>query len=125
MANATTPDRRAAERTLDRVLADSFPASDPPSWTFGITRSESQRPLAPDDRPAMEGGRAETPTADAAGPATAPDRHPFLSGLAGLLGAAGVVLLVPVVVLVIGAPIALVIRGVVEVASRLLAMMVG
>ena len=65
MANATTPDRRAAERTLDRVLADSFPASDPPPWTFGITRRESQRALAPDERPATERGRATTPAADA------------------------------------------------------------
>ena len=34
-------DRRehmAAERAIDDVLADSFPASDPPSWNPGITR---------------------------------------------------------------------------------------
>ena len=30
--------RLAAERALDDVLADSFPASDPPSWNPGITR---------------------------------------------------------------------------------------
>ena len=125
MANATTPDRRAAERTLDRVLADSFPASDPPSWTFGITRRESQRALAPDERPATERGRATTPAADAANSATAPDRHRFLSNLAALLGAAGVVMLVPLVVLAIGAPIALLVRGIVEAVSRLLALIVG
>ena len=28
--------RRAAEQALDQVLADSFPASDPPSWNPGI-----------------------------------------------------------------------------------------
>ena len=31
--------RLAAERALDAVLADSFPASDPPSWTLGVTHS--------------------------------------------------------------------------------------
>lgn len=29
----------AAERALDAVLADSFPASDPPSWTLGVSHS--------------------------------------------------------------------------------------
>jgi hypothetical protein len=30
--------RLTAERALDEVLADSFPASDPPSWNPGIAR---------------------------------------------------------------------------------------
>ena len=29
-------DRLAADEALDQVLADSFPASDPPSWNPGI-----------------------------------------------------------------------------------------
>ena len=32
------PNRLAAEPTIDDVLADSFPASDPPSWNPGIAR---------------------------------------------------------------------------------------
>ena len=31
-------DRLATEEALDQVLADSFPASDPPSWNPGIAR---------------------------------------------------------------------------------------
>jgi hypothetical protein len=31
-------DRLAAERAIDDVLEDSFPASDPPSWNPGVTR---------------------------------------------------------------------------------------
>jgi hypothetical protein len=33
-ADDITPD----ERKLDEVLADSFPASDPPPWTLGTSR---------------------------------------------------------------------------------------
>ena len=34
-----TQQRLAAERALDAVLEDSFPASDPPSWTLGVSHS--------------------------------------------------------------------------------------
>jgi len=34
-----TQQRLAAERALDAVLADSFPASDPPSWTLGVSHA--------------------------------------------------------------------------------------
>lgn len=39
-------DRLAAERAIDDVLADSFPASDPPSWNPGIARLHFDGDLA-------------------------------------------------------------------------------
>jgi hypothetical protein len=35
-----TARRLAAERAIDDVLADSFPASDPPSWNSGIALAD-------------------------------------------------------------------------------------
>ena len=46
--------RHAAELALDQVLADSFPASDPPSWTLGVARPASFEKAEPTDRTAME-----------------------------------------------------------------------
>jgi hypothetical protein len=48
----------AAERALDSVLADSFPASDPPSWTLGITRPQPDAPATSDETALSQDGRA-------------------------------------------------------------------
>jgi hypothetical protein len=42
-------ERRRRERQVDDELAQSFPASDPPSWTMGITPADGDIPddLAP------------------------------------------------------------------------------
>jgi hypothetical protein len=116
--------RLAAERALDSVLADSFPASDPPPWTLGITRPQPERQgmnetAARDDSPV---GTRES-VIDVSRPAT--DGQTFPMGLMSLAGAAGIALLVPFVILLIGMPIALAIRGITAAAGWLLALILG
>jgi hypothetical protein len=117
-------DRLAAERAIDDVLADSFPASDPPSWNPGITRLAFSGNLA--DR-----ASGHTPLTDAgarwAGPRDVVDvarptseGRTFLQGLVSLTGAAGIALVVPFVILLIGLPIALAVRGLLEVVGWVL-----
>jgi hypothetical protein len=46
-----------SEEVIDKTLSDTFPASDPPSWTLGIERAthidqsghETQKPGIPDN----------------------------------------------------------------------------
>ena len=45
--NAFQIDRHARADWIDEVLADSFPASDPPSWTPGIARLKPSLPDSP------------------------------------------------------------------------------
>ena len=54
-AGATSVARSlAAERALDTVLADSFPASDPPSWTLGLAEAR------PSGQPDLDSHREAT-----------------------------------------------------------------
>jgi hypothetical protein len=53
--------RRKRERTIDEELAQSFPASDPPSWTMGVAPTATKSDDDPgDDFPAAtsRGSRA-------------------------------------------------------------------
>jgi hypothetical protein len=45
-ASAET-ERRRRERQVDDELAQSFPASDPPSWTMGVTPDDGDSPDEP------------------------------------------------------------------------------
>lgn len=51
--------------------------------------------------------------------------RPFLRALASLAGAAGIALLVPFVILLVGLPVALVVRGIAEAVGFLLVRIVG
>ena len=129
---AESEDRRqrlAAERAMDSVLADSFPASDPPSWTLGIARPEPARHAtdeAAHDRVLDGDGRAEV-VSDGVIDVSRPnsDGRTLIQGLLSLAGAVGIALLVPFVILLVGLPVALAVRGTVEAISWLLALIFG
>jgi len=86
------------EVDVDMVLSDSFPASDPPSWTSGIAES----------------GAGAVPIAYAE-PITRLERPEWLRALGSVLGTIVVVLAFPL--FVIGLPLALAWRLVLEISG--------
>ena len=98
-------------QAIDDVLLGTFPASDPPSWSPVMARPAPEVPLAVSPDAAADAG----PSGD--GPRYAPTLPTVGEVLTSLAGAAAVVLLFPIVVLAVGTPLALVVRGLLE-ASR-------
>ena len=101
--------RLVAERAIDDVIADSFPASDPPSWNPGIAR------LAPLSRepagPAATGVLGAAGVIDVLVVSLPPTERTVVQMLISLAGATGLALMVPFVILLIGLPFVLLFRG--------------
>ncbi len=130
--NAQVPEaehreRRAAEHAVDSALADSFPASDPPSWTLGV--ASPQPPRAATDKPAVTTAPGDTEVLNLAegviDVSRLDDGRTFFQSLLSLAGAAGIALLVPLVILIVGLPIVLAARGIVGAISWLVALIFG
>ena len=106
--------RLAAERALDEVLADSFPASDPPSWNPGTVHPA---PPGPPTRGGALARDAERTLPLAAVVDVSRHAHAdrtYLQGIVSLFGGAGLALLAGVAILLLGLPIVLVVRGLLE-----------
>jgi hypothetical protein len=108
--------RSDVERAVDAILADSFPASDPPSWNPGVARpcppGGTAHVASPSQAAADRGSHAFV--ADVLAVSRSQSERTFLQALISLAGAAGIALLVPFVILLFGAPIVLAIRGIFE-----------
>ena len=111
-------DRLTAERAIDDVLVDSFPASDPPPWNPSIIRLHFDGDLAhraSGQAPRIDAGEKENGLSDVID-VSWPTRgeRTFLQGLVSLAAATGIALAVPFVILLIGLPVALAVRGLLE-----------
>lgn len=99
-----------SEAAVDATLAESFPASDPPAWNAGITRPSPGRQTA--DRVTTGPRRLEPGTIDVSRPSRA--QPSFVQALMLVAGAAGIALLAPFAILLVGLPLVLVVRGLLE-----------
>ena len=111
-------------QAIDDVLAGTFPASDPPAWTPGIARPAPEiAGQTTDPRTAQDRTRdvRASQVIDVSRPARS--KRTFAQALVSLIGAVGLALLVPFAMLAVGIPVALGIRGLLEVTEWLLAIL--
>jgi hypothetical protein len=112
------PDHLLAELAVDEVLAESFPASDPPSWNSGTAHLNSVGPRMDQGRPmeiATESRHTVVSRDGVVGTSPEVSRDMTYVDIAiSFAGATGIVLLVPVAILLVGLPVVLSVRGVVE-----------
>lgn len=107
------------EAAIDDALEASFPASDPPSWNSAFARPVSVN--TPRSRAAEVRTTAPRARTASGTPGVIDVSRPYGSGrtmrgaLISLAGAAGIALLFPFAILLLGLPIAVAVRGLLEV----------
>ena len=122
VSNPRTP--LTTERAIDDVLAESFPASDPPSWNPGVARpipvvrrfGHQIKVGDTSTAAARERGTGAARVIDVSRPLT---ERTFVQRFVSLAGAVGLALLAPFAVLLVGLPVVVGVRALLEAISWL------